>query len=157
MRRLLSFVFLFAICHGAHAQLPAGLSFMSGEWYTQHEWGEMTEYWSQPNGNTMVCAYQCVQNGNPVFYEFITIENSSEDGIRMYLRHFGPKNKAKEKKDGALVFALKETKEQFVLFENLSGDVRLSYNLLPDKRLKATLYKYKNEVWERTEFVYQKK
>ena len=50
------------------------LAFMSGNWKTHSAWGDMEEHWSEPLGNSMMCAYRCVKDGKVIFYEFIVIE-----------------------------------------------------------------------------------
>ena len=100
----LAFISLFIVwsAEALYAQIPPkdikALAFISGKWKTTTSWGDMEEYWSEPMGNCMVCAYRCVKDGKVVFYEFIVIEQMTSGPV-MKLRHFSPGNIAWEDKD----------------------------------------------------------
>jgi len=157
MNKLIVFVLmLICIPNVLMAQLLKDFSFMSGEWYTKHAWGEMTEYWSKPMGNVLSGSYQCVQDGKPVFYEFFTIEQNSQNEIQFYLRHFKPGNIAIEEKESPEVFEVLERKKHDVTFLNKAGNTRLQYLLTADDKLKVVLYNRKDLEWTSTVFLFDR-
>lgn len=116
----------------ATSQLPPkeikSLAFMAGKWKTHSAWGDMEENWSEPMGNSMMCAYRCVKDGKVVFYEFIVIEQT-DTGPVMKLRHFSPGNIGWEDKDKPYEYPLTFLETDKARFER------------PDKKTALTFYR----------------
>lgn len=114
------------------AQAPArhinDLAFMAGRWITHSAWGDMEESWSEPMGNTMMCAYRCVKDGKVIFYEFMVIEQTDKGPV-MYLRHFSPGNIGWEEKDKPYEYPLMFLEPGKARFER------------PDKKTALTFYR----------------
>jgi hypothetical protein len=79
---ILSFVFaLTAFGQVKQKHKIIDLEFMTGNWKTTSDWGDMEEIWSVPMGNCMMCTFRCVKGGKVVFYEFIVIEQTENDSV----------------------------------------------------------------------------
>lgn len=114
------------------------LAFMSGHWVTTGAWGEMEENWSEPKGNSMMCAYRCVRDGKVVFYEFIVIEQEA-DGPVMILRHFSPGNIAWEDKEEPYRYPLVFLEDSFARFERPDKKTALTFHRVSTDSLKVIL------------------
>lgn len=95
------------------------LSLISGRWTLSHQWGEMEETWSEPQGNNMMCSYRCVKDGKVVFYEFMVIEQSDSVPV-LKLRHFNPGSIGWEEKDKPLEYPLLSLTKKEAFFGNAS-------------------------------------
>lgn len=154
----LKFIFLFlVISSSAVAQVKADLaqlSFMAGKWEGKMEWGKLEEYWSEPDGNNMFCAFRCVQNGKALFYEFILIEQTSTGVPTMLLRHFNPGNIAWEEKNNPHAYPVVELTDNRAVFEAVDKQTRLIYERQSETRLLVILERVKDGKKEVDEFVY---
>lgn len=79
-------------------------AWLAGRWTGTGLGGEMEEVWSAPAGGQMVGHFRLVQDGKPVFYEFILLD-VVEGGVRMRLKHFNPDHTAWEDKDAWTTFS----------------------------------------------------
>jgi len=157
MKILVCTIILFLIAMPGFSQVKAelnALNFISGNWAGSMAWGDMEEYWSEPMGDNMVCAYRCVKDGKVVFYEFIVIEQSQSGVPVMKLRHFGPGNMAKEEKDKPFEYPLAQLEGRKAVFESADRKTRLIYERIADTQLRAVLERDKNGKWEVDEFIY---
>ncbi len=80
---------LFLIAHGASAEAGkpartlAGLSWLSGCWKQDFPGGAIEEYWTRPEGNTLLQMGRMIDKGETAFYETMRIQE--KDG-RLRLR-----------------------------------------------------------------------
>ena len=130
------------------------LSFMSGKWVTKGAWGDMEENWSEPMGNSMMCAYRCVKDGKVVFYEFIVIEQQVSGPV-MKLRHFSPGNIGWEEKDKPYEYPLVFLDDNLARFERPDKKTSLTFQRLGPDQLKVILERQDKEgKWVQDEFNY---
>ncbi len=140
----LAFISLFIVwsAEALYAQLPPkdikALAFISGKWKTTTSWGDMEEYWSEPMGNCMVCAYRCVKDGKVVFYEFIVIEQMPSGPV-MRLRHFSPGNIAWEDKDKPYEYNLMFLEADKARFERPDKKTYITFHRTGPRTLKVIL------------------
>jgi len=135
----------------------ADLQFMAGQWKTSSDWGDMDEYWSSPNGNCMMCTFRCVKNGNPIFYEFILIEqNETDEAPVMKLRHFSPGSIGWEDKESPYLYPLVSIAGQKAVFERPDKETTLIYERLSENTLKSVLIQVKDGKPKTTEFIFTK-
>ena len=128
------------------------LSFMTGNWFQKHEWGDMEEYWSEPMGNCMTSAFRCVKDGKAVFYEFMIIEQTEKIPV-MKLRHFNPGSIGWEDKDNPESFPLVQLAKNKAVFAAADGSLRLTYVRSATDKLDITLEeKDKKGKWTTTLF-----
>ncbi len=125
------------------------LSWLEGNWSAEKWGGTVEEYWSAPNGNTIIGMFRMIADGEIKFSEhFSIIENS--DNITLKLKHFNADFTSWEKKDEYVEFPLIETGENYASFEGIK------YELLDSGKLKATL-EIENEGKIETEiFIFEK-
>ena len=156
--RLLLFVCLLFVSLTGFSQLKKAdikdLSFMTGQWTLQHQWGDMEETWSAPMGNNMMCSYRCVKDGKIIFYEFIVVEQTDSVPV-MHLRHFGPGSVAWEDKEAPGLYPLVQLQQGFAQFKKTDGTATLTFTRQSPQKLQVMLdSKNKNGEWEKTAFNY---
>jgi hypothetical protein len=78
-------------------------AWLAGRWTGTGLGGQLEEVWSPPAGGQMVGHFRLLQDGKPVFYEFILLD-VVEGGVRMRLKHFNPDHTAWEDKDNWTTF-----------------------------------------------------
>lgn len=78
-------------------------SWLAGRWVGEGLGGEMEEIWSPPVGGQMIGHFRLVQNGAPVFYEFMVLD-VADGGLRMKLKHFNPDYSAWEEREEWVTF-----------------------------------------------------
>lgn len=78
-------------------------AWLAGRWTGTGLGGQLEEVWSPPAGGQMVGHFRLLQDGKPVFYEFILLD-VVESGLRMRLKHFNPDHTAWEDKDSWTTF-----------------------------------------------------
>lgn len=128
------------------------LSFMTGNWFQKHEWGDMEEYWSAPMGDCMTSTFRCVKDGKAVFYEFMIIEQTGKIPV-MKLRHFNPGSIGWEDKEHPQSFPLVQLVQNKAVFAAADGSLRLSYVRSATDKLDITLEeKDKKGKWTTTLF-----
>lgn len=81
------------------------MAWMAGRWRGEHAADLYEEWWAEPSGGTMVGMFRWIRDGQPRFYELMTIE---PDGGRIVFRikHFGPGLIGWEEKDEAVALDL---------------------------------------------------
>ena len=134
------------------------LAWLAGVWQGELWDGVTEEHWSQPSGDSMMCMFRFVKAGQPVFYEFLTLERR-EQGLVLYMRHFHAKLIAWEEKDAPLQFAVTKASAREVVFERIdSADVKvkMTYQLTAPDRLNAILEKVKDGKTSREVFQYRR-
>jgi hypothetical protein len=126
----------------AYSQAPRrdikDLAFMAGKWITHSAWGDMEENWSEPMGNSMMCAYRCVKDGKVIFYEFIVIEQM-DSGPVMKLRHFSPGNIGWEEKDKPYEYPLMFLEADKARFERPDKKTALTFHRTSADTMKVIL------------------
>lgn len=78
-------------------------AWLAGRWVGTGLGGQLEEVWSPPAGGQMVGHFRLLQDGKPVFYEFMLLD-VTEGGVRMRLKHFNPDYTAWEGKDDWTTF-----------------------------------------------------
>lgn len=114
------------------------LSFMSGLWHQKSDWGDLEEYWSDANGESMVSSFRCIKDGKALFYEFVVIEQEGDIPV-MKMRHFNRGSIGWEDKKTPLLFPLTKLKEKLAVFTSADQSVRLSYQRDSDQLLTVIL------------------
>ena len=105
MRHLvMALAFVLAACATpARAQLGAvtiaDAAWLEGHWAGEGFGGQLEEVWMAPVGRQMVGHFRMTQDGAPVFYEFLLIEEH-EGGLRYRVKHFNPDMVGWEERDG---------------------------------------------------------
>jgi len=141
MKNSLFFIVLYFTVCTANAQLKASvndLAFMSGTWAQKSGWGDLEEYWSAPQGDSMVSSFRCVQDGKAVFYEFMVIEQDADIPV-MKMRHFNRGSIAWETKDAPILFPLTSISSNKATFYSKEKDVKLTYQLQSSNSLVVIL------------------
>jgi hypothetical protein len=127
---------------------------MSGKWLAKSEWGDMEENWSEPMGNSMMCSYRCVKNGQVVFYEFIVIEQTAKGPV-MKLRHFSPGNIGWEEKDKPYEYPLMFLESDRARFERPDKKTALTFHRTSPTKMNVILEREdKDGKWVQDEFDY---
>jgi len=96
--------FMLAACAAPARAQPAAVTiadaaWLEGHWVGEGFGGELEEVWMAPVGRQMVGHFRMTQNGAPVFYEFLLIEEH-EGGLRYRVKHFNPDMVGWEERDG---------------------------------------------------------
>lgn len=130
------------------------LAFMSGKWTTTGEWGDMEITWSEPKGNSMMCALRCIKNNKVVFYEFIVIEQM-QSGPVMKLRHFNPGNIGWEEKEKPHEYPLMFLEPDRARFERPDKKTALTFHRTSENKMMVILERQeKDGKWVQDEFDY---
>lgn len=103
----------------------ASLGWMTGCWTMDRNGVKVEEHWSKPAGEVMLGYSRTVRPGKPTFYEQLRIE--VREGQVSYVPIAG--------KQGPIVFPLKKSSENEVVFENPSHDYpqRIAYTRTGDE------------------------
>ena len=152
---LLAFVSMKATAQVTQKFKIDDLGFIAGNWKTSSDWGDMDELWSSPRGNCMMCTFRCVKDGKIVFYEFIVIEQNSNDSVPVLkLRHFNPGSIGWEDKDKPYLYPLTSLDGQKAIFERPDKNTIITYERIADNTLKSELIQQTPEKRKVTEFMY---
>jgi len=137
---IISFLLLF--CFSGAAQVKKAtvkdLAFMTGTWVQKTDWGNLEEFWSAPEGESMMSSFRCVKDGKALFYEFVVIEQDGHLPV-MKMRHFNRGSIGWEDKEKPLLFPLAELKGTYAVFESENRTIRLSYQLIGKNKLSVIL------------------
>lgn len=106
------------------------LDWYVGRWVGKGFGGDLEENFGPAMGNSMVGSFRMVQDGTPIFYEFIAI--IEEHGTLAYkVKHFNPDLTGWETKDKYVTFPLVKMGEKEVWFDGLTikreGDNAILY------------------------------
>jgi len=142
MKRLFVTALFFLISVPCFSQLKKAhvkdLAFLSGTWVQKSNWGNLEEYWSMPEGESMLSSFRCIKDGKPIFYEFVVIEQDGDLPV-MKMRHFNKGNIAWESKDSPLIFQLTALDKDKAVFYSSEKDVKLTYQRVTFNKLDVTL------------------
>jgi hypothetical protein len=83
----------------------ADFAWLAGTWAGEGMGGQVDEVWSAPAGGTMVGHFRLVKDGQPVFYEILTLVEAG-GSVEMRLKHFNPDMTGWEEKADYLTFKL---------------------------------------------------
>lgn len=127
---LLSLIFCASIFFAQ--QKIENLTWLEGTWTTEKWGGIVEEYWSAPNGNSIIGMFRLINEGKVQFTEHWIL--SEYDGnLALRLRHFNHDFTGWEEKDEYLEFPFQEMGENFIQFEGLR------YELISEAEIKVTL------------------
>jgi hypothetical protein len=103
----------------------ATLGWMSGCWALERNGVKVEEHWSKPAGEVMLGYSRTMRPGRPTFYEQLRIE--LREGVVSYVPIVG--------KQGPIVFGLKRSEDNEVVFENPMHDYpqRIAYARVGDE------------------------
>ncbi|PQB05377.1 DUF6265 family protein [Aureitalea marina] len=107
------------------------IDWIAGHWRGEAFGGITEEIWSPPLGNSMMCSFKLVMDGEVQFYEIVTI-SEVEETLVLKLKHFHGDLKGWEEKDETVNFKLVEIQENHVYFdeftfERISDDEMIIY------------------------------
>ena len=77
-------------------------SWLTGAWVGEGLGGEVEEVWSAPVGGSMVGHFRLVRDGQPVFYELLTLIEV-DGSVEMRLKHMNPDMTGWEEKNEGTV------------------------------------------------------
>jgi hypothetical protein len=126
-----------------------GLAWMTGYWIGSDEGSEAEECWLGPKGGLMLGVHRDVNESGSAFFEYLRIEQTAE-GI-VYFASPGGRE--------ATAFALAETSERRVVFENPAHDFprRISYWLDEDAALHARVEGEKKGLAAAAEWIWRRR
>lgn len=97
----------------------AQMEWLAGHWKGEGLGGECEEMWTPPVNGTMLGSFRFMRDGNPVFYEILTL--SERDGSLVFrLKHFNPDLVGWEEKDGFVEFRFVGERDGVIHFEGMS-------------------------------------
>jgi len=106
------------------------LAWIAGDWHGEIFGGPIQEMWSSPMGGSMTGLSRMGADAKKTVYESLLIE--ATDGVpTMYLRHFGPKLKAREGGD-AMAYSLVSHKSKSAVFK--TQDTKLGFQEISYQR-----------------------
>lgn len=100
----------------------ADLAWIAGEWLGEEGDTTIQEIWTQPLADTMIGMFRLTSDGEPRFYEFMSIE-MGDAGPVLRIKHFDPDLRGWEEKEESVIFILKEASSGKAIFETeLAGN-----------------------------------
>ena len=103
---------------GAAASLE-DFAWLAGRWTGDGLGGRTEELWAPPDGGAMVGVFRLIRDGEPVFYEMLTIADFGE-GFAMRLKHFHPDMKGWEEREKFVEFRYIGVIDGVVHFQGLA-------------------------------------
>ena len=112
------------------------IAWMAGAWQCQIWGGTFEEFWSEPNGGTMLGAGRHLDKGKTTFIEFLTIE-PSHDGLTMWIS-IGSPSRGPQK---IVPYFLSDLSSHSATFENKEHDFpsKIVYTKIDDEKMKCEL------------------
>ncbi len=101
------------------------LAFLSGGWSGEMFGGVGEEYWSPPNGGSILAAFRLIQGGKTAMTEYILVLEE-DDGVFMRFKHFNNDYTTWEK-DAPNTFKLTEVKNNRAVFIAPSSEQKLGH------------------------------
>lgn len=95
------------------------MEWLAGRWIGEGLGGVSEEVWSSPRGGVMMGMYRLIKDGQPVFYEFITLVESG-GSLVMRIKHFHADMKAWEEKEKTVDFPYLGTRDGAFFFSGLT-------------------------------------
>ncbi len=124
------------------------VKWISGRWTGEAFGGTIEEIWSPPLGNSMMCVFKLLKDGEAGFYEIVTITEENNSLI-LRLKHFHGDLKGWEEKDETVDFKLVKVTPGKVYFdgftfEKISGDeITIYVRISHDHTVEEVPFKYK--------------
>ena len=117
------------------------ISWIEGHWRGEAFGGIAEEIWGPPLGNSMMCVFKLVVDGDIIFYEIETISEENNSLI-LRLKHFNKHLKGWEEKNETIDFKLVKVDADKVYFdgftfEKISKDEINMYVVIEDMGKKA--------------------
>lgn len=81
------------------------LDWICGRWVGERGSDRFEEWWSEPDGGTMVGMFRWLHDEAPRFYELLTVEPEG-DGLAWRIKHFDPGLVGWEERDAAVTLDL---------------------------------------------------
>jgi len=109
----------------------ADMAWLAGQWTGPAFGGLSEEIWSAPRDGVMMGMYRLVRDGQPVFYELLTIVEH-EGSLLIRLKHFNPDLTGWEEKDRTVDFPLVAKAPGLIQFAGMTfepGGDRLTVHL----------------------------
>lgn len=98
------------------------LAWIAGEWLGEEGDTTVQEIWTQPLAGTMIGMFRLTSDGEPRFYEFMSIE-MGDGGPVLRIKHFDPDLRGWEEREESVIFTLKEASSGKAIFETeLAGN-----------------------------------
>jgi hypothetical protein len=113
------------------------MAWLAGVWGGEGLGGDNEEIWSAPRNGVMMGMYRMLKDGEPVFYELLTL--SEVDGsLELRLKHFHPDLRGWEERDESLAFPLVAMRDGRICFEGMTfeprGDEVTVYLAIEDRK-----------------------
>ncbi|MDZ7764596.1 MAG: DUF6265 family protein [Melioribacteraceae bacterium] len=144
-----AFLFLFLNHVLLSQNLIEKLNFLQGNWTSEKWGGIIEEYWSAPNGNTLIGMFRFIKDGELQFSEHFMVTEQNNT-LTLKLRHFNPDFTGWEDQYSYVEFPLVNIEENFVEFDGIS------YQLTNENRLIILLEMGDAEKIETEEFILKK-
>jgi len=159
----LTTVFCLFGCYPAFAQQTnadlaktslSDLRLMVGQWQGEVEGSFAEEFWSAPQGDSMMCIYRSVKDGKTEMYELVVIEATAQGPV-MRLKHFNPGLIGWEEKAQVYSYPLISLKRDEAVFENSDKKTRLTYRRTAPDSLAVILEHMVEAKMKPTEFKFK--
>lgn len=95
------------------------MAWLAGAWSGSGLGGDNEEIWSAPRGGVMMGMYRMLQDGQPVFYEFLTL-GETDGSLTLRLKHFHPDMRGWEERDESMAFPLVAIRDGRLYFEGIT-------------------------------------
>ena len=141
-------LFILSLSLNAQSKIDQ-LNWLQGSWTTEKWGGTAEEYWSPPNGNTVIGMFRLVVDDKVEFTEHFMLSEEEGEPI-LKLRHFNGDFTGWEEKDEYLTFSFVEMGENYL---QLKG---LRFELLDTGQLKVMLKMMNKGVENTEEFLFSR-
>jgi hypothetical protein len=128
------------------------MGWLAGTWTGDGLGGENEELWSAPRHGVMMGMYRMIRDGQPVFYELLTLSEVNES-LELRLKHFDAALRGWEEKDASLAFPYIAHRDGRIYFEGITfeprGDVLTVYLAIEDKKkgaVREEVFRYRRAV-----------
>lgn len=101
------------------AARASDLDWLAGQWRGEGLGGQSDESWLPAVGGTLIGSFRLVEDGEPVFYEFMAITEDA-GSLTFRVKHFNPDMTGWEEKDETMDFLLVELGENEAYFDGLT-------------------------------------
>lgn len=146
---LLSLIFCASIFFAQ--QKIENLNWLEGTWTTEKWGGIVEEYWSAPNGDSIIGMFRLINEGKVQFTEHWIL--SEYDGkLSLRLRHFNPDFTGWEDRREYLEFPYVEMGENFIQFEGLryelisASEIMVTLDMIHDGKITQEVFNLKKKL-----------
>jgi len=106
------------------------LDWIAGRWAGERGSDRFEEWWSEPDGGTMVGMFRWLHEDAPRFYELLTVEPEG-GGLVWRIKHFNPGLVGWEERDAAVTLDLVELQKGEATFLMRGSERWMVYRLEP--------------------------